>query len=373
MDTQRLQVDFSFLILNLGLEVLGQSSAQVCCSAAVTPFVVVPRYDLDQLTFVSEDLGKVGSEDAAMRIIDDIARYDRVFGVAQYTLERAVSCCLHGCVDVRYGRFFLEVRGQVDHGTGSHRNSHRDPGKLALELRDHQSDSRSCTGGRWDDVQCCRPCAVSIGVRLILNLLIVGIRVNGGHQTALDTEGVVEDFGDRCQAVGGARCVRNALQVSGELVIVNTQNASQIRTILCGSTEDNSLATGAQVGIVTWLAILRSPGEKTGAFDDDVDVVFSPRHLRWILFGQRQDLLAVDDQVLIVVSDLSVVATVNRIVLEQSRKHLVIGQVIDGNNLELVGAGHQITESQSTDTSKTIDRNSNSHKNSPPLNLRDSK
>jgi len=37
--------------------------------------------------------------------------------------------------------------------------------------------------------------------------LILGVRAYGGHEPRLDTEGVVEDLGDRGEAVGSARRV----------------------------------------------------------------------------------------------------------------------------------------------------------------------
>ena len=69
------------------LQQLRQSRAEVGSSAAVTPFVVVPGNNLHKLALVPEDLGEVGSENAAVRIVDDVARNDWVFGVAKDPLD----------------------------------------------------------------------------------------------------------------------------------------------------------------------------------------------------------------------------------------------------------------------------------------------
>lgn len=44
-------------------------------------------------------------------------------------------------------------------------------------------------------------------MREIENALVVGVRVDGGHEALFDAEIVVKDFCDRCKAVGGTRGV----------------------------------------------------------------------------------------------------------------------------------------------------------------------
>lgn len=46
--------------------------------------------------------------------------------------------------------------------------------------------------------------------------------MNGGHETLDDTELVVQDLGQRSQAVGGARSVGKDLDVLGVLIEVDT-------------------------------------------------------------------------------------------------------------------------------------------------------
>jgi len=77
-----LQVDGTWNVPTTFLQEFTQQCAQVGGAATVTPFVVIPRYNLHQLALVAQDLGKVRRENAAVRIVDDVARNDRVFGVA---------------------------------------------------------------------------------------------------------------------------------------------------------------------------------------------------------------------------------------------------------------------------------------------------
>ena len=53
---------------------------------------------------------------------------------------------------------------------------------------------------------------------LVQNVLVVGIGVNGGHQSAFDAERIIYDFGHRCYAVCGTRRVRD--NVMGGRVIL---------------------------------------------------------------------------------------------------------------------------------------------------------
>ena len=56
-------------------------------------------------------------------------------------------------------------------------------------------------------------------MRQVENLLIVGVRVNGGHESAHDLELVMHDLGRRGQTVGGAGGIRNDM-VLGRIVFV---------------------------------------------------------------------------------------------------------------------------------------------------------
>ena len=57
------------------------------------------------------------------------------------------------------------------------------------------------------------------------------VAVNGGHQTLYDAELVVDNLGQRSQAVGGAGSVRNDLHILGVLVVVYAHNEG--RESLC--------------------------------------------------------------------------------------------------------------------------------------------
>src|ERR1700761_8736984 len=66
----------------------GDQRGQVGEAAGVAPLVVVPAEDLD---LVAVRHGDRGVERAGGRRADDVGRHDRVFGVIQDALERALS------------------------------------------------------------------------------------------------------------------------------------------------------------------------------------------------------------------------------------------------------------------------------------------
>ena len=79
--------------------------------------------------------------------------------------------------------FFAEVNRQVDDAAGRHWNSHGDTGQLALQLRNHQTNRFRSTGAGRDDVERRSTTAIRVGVRLVLDILIIRVGVNGRHQT----------------------------------------------------------------------------------------------------------------------------------------------------------------------------------------------
>ena len=150
-----------------------------------------------------------------------------------------------------------------------------------------------------------------------------------------------------------------------QLVVVDAQHAGQVGTVLGRSAEDHPLGTGPQVGVVAGLELAVffpfATGEKAGAFDDHVDLQVAPGELGRVAFGQGPDFLAVDDDVFVVEADLAGITAVGAVVFEQHGQRFVVGQIVDGDDLELRAAAHQIPEHQPADPAKTVNRNANCH------------
>jgi hypothetical protein len=60
-------------------------------------------------------------------------------------------------------------------------------------------------------------------VRSIKNNLVIGIRVDGIHQTTLNAKFIVQYLCKRSKAIGCAGCIRINLVLRLDILIVNTQ------------------------------------------------------------------------------------------------------------------------------------------------------
>ena len=127
---------------------------------------------------------------------------------------------------------------------------------------------------------------------------------------------------------------------------------------------------------------LRLAGVEAGAFEHNVNIQLAPRQLVRLRLRVDRNLLAVDsdgarnlyglavffkDRLLGAHGILVLVGALSSIILEQMSQHLRAGQVVDSDNLITLGVKH-LTESQTANAAKAIDRNSN-HWKSPPKTL----
>lgn len=136
--------------------------------------------------------------------------------------------------------------------------------------------------------------------------------MDGGHEALNDGEVVVDDLGERCQAVGGARGVGDDVDVGLVGLLVDTHD---IHGGVGGwGRDDNLLGATLQVS-----RGLLGGGEDTGGLDDVVGTSLGPWDGGWVSLGVEADGLAVDDQVLTLDLDVTLELAVGGIVLEHVR------------------------------------------------------
>ena len=188
--------------------------------------------------------------------------------------------------------------------------------------------------------------------------------MNGGHDAGDDGVGLVQGVGHGSQAVGGAGSSGDDLILSGQSLLVDgVDNGLQV--VACGSRDDDLLGASLDVSHALLLA-----GVEAGALQNDIDVQLAPGSVLCVLNSVDLDLLAVDDDGVLgsldgvlALADLAAERTLSSIVLQQVSQHLGAGQVVDCDDLVTLSIKH-LTESQTTNTTETIDSNSNSHVNS---------
>ncbi len=136
---------------------------------------------------------------------------------------------------------------------------------------------------------CRRACSSQIFVRKIENDLVVRIRVDGRHRAADDGEIIVDDFGDRSQAICGARRVRNDVMLCRiVLVMVDAHNQRDI-FILCWSGDDHFLDCPAKV-LLGFVGV----SETSGRFDHDLRADRFPRQRGRVFFFENLDGFAIN-------------------------------------------------------------------------------
>ena len=127
--------------------------------------------------------------------------------VLEDALQRAVGRRLERRVDLVGRRLLLEEHDEVDDRDVRRRHAHREAVELALQLRQHLADGRGRAGGRRDHRQRRGARAPQVLVRQVEQVLVVRVGVDRRHPALDDAELLVEDLGDRREAVGRARRV----------------------------------------------------------------------------------------------------------------------------------------------------------------------
>ena len=142
-------------------------------------------------------------------------------------------------------------------------------------------------------------------------------------------------------------------------VIVDAHDQREIRAF-GGRADQHRLRAGGEVrgGLVAL-------GEEAGALEHDVDPEGLPRQLGRVLQREDLDALAADRDRFLVVGDRAagLEFAVNRVVLEQVRERLRVGQVVDGDDLDVGDpALDERADDAASDPSETIDSDFRRHR-----------
>src|SRR5690606_20873642 len=195
-----------------------------------------------------------------------------------------------------------------------------------------------------------------VAVRAVLEVLVTGVGVDRGHETALDAELLVEDLRERREAVRGARGVRDDVVLRGVVVGVVHAHDERAVLVLARRGDDDLLGTVVEVR-----RGLRRVGEEAGRLDHDVGTELAPRKVRRVTLGKRADALAVDRDRLVVVGDLTLERAEHRVVLQQVRERLVVGQVVHRDDLDVRTQLQDRTKVVPADAAEAVDSDADGH------------
>ncbi len=204
------------------LKAFSHQCSKVCRADGVSPLVVVPRNHLDEVVFgLAQHAGKRQVHRGAVRVAFEINAdqwfVDRLQDALVARQLGGIPECLAQFIG---GGHFFQLGGEVHHRHGRGGYSQGIPVEFALQVGDHQRNGLGCPGGGRDDVQRRCPRPPQVRVRHIQDLLVVGVGMDGGHESALDNVLVVYHLGSRRQAVGGAGGVRDHVVDLGVVLVV---------------------------------------------------------------------------------------------------------------------------------------------------------
>ena len=101
--------------------------------------------------------------------------------------------------------------------------------------------------------------------------------------------------------------------------------------------------------------------EEARGLEDDVDAEVGPRQVGRVALGEDLDLLAVDHEAVVVAFDRARIAAVGRVVAQQVRERGVVGDVVDGDPLDVGLRGLAGAEDVAADAAEAVDPDAYGH------------
>jgi len=235
------------------------------------------------------------------------------------------------------------------------------------EMRLSEAGETSASGnfvsrGRNPGSRACGPqrcaSAAQIFVRQIEQALVVRIGVDRGHRSAVDAEGILQNFCYGSQTVCGAGSVGDDVVFCRIVsIVVHTEHKRGVGSI-GGRGNDYFLHGRPQV-----LLGLGTLGEQARRFHDNVRPDGCPIDFRWVLSLENLEAFALDRDGVFGVRYLVRKIAQDRIVLQQMRQRFRIGDVVDGDKLNVPivqSRAHDVAP----DAAKTVNTYLNGHSSS---------
>ena len=188
-------------------------------------------------------------------------------------------------------------------------------------------------------------------MHLVQHALIIGVAVDGGHETTLDTDGIVHHLGDGGETVGGAAGVGDDQIVRGQTVLIHAEHDG-LADILGWRRDQHALGTGIQMRLGGFMAL-----EEARALQHDVDAHVLVRQFAGIALAGHGDGFAVHLDAVIGGRHIATETAMGGVILKQKRIGLGIGQIVDRHQIQpAIGPLQNGARHQAADTPETVDR-----------------
>src|SRR6266853_2152069 len=335
------------------LKLRSQQFDEVAATAGVAPLVVVPGQDF--YAAIADNLGVFGIDDGGIRIALEVGGDEFLLGVAEDALHRTAGSGFQCGVDEFLGSGLVDKDGEVDDADVGRRHTHGVTVELALQFRDDKVQRFGGSSRAGNHVECGGASAAQVLVRKIEELLIVGVRMDGGHGAAVDPEGVMKHSGDGSEAVGGARSVGNDVMRCGIVgLVVDAEDKGGVGTI--GGCGYNYFFYGR----AKMLLRVNAFGEKASGFDHDIGPDGRPIDFRWILGLENLETPPFHGDGLIGMRHVVGQIAEDGVVFQEVRESFGVGDVVDGHELNILvveRGAHDVA----TDAAETVDANLDGH------------
>ena len=159
--------------------------------------------------------------------------------------------------------------------------------------------------------------------------LIACVGVNGRHIAALNADKIIQDFGDRGEAVGGAGCVRDDFIVAGQRVMVHAEDDGLVG-ICAGRRNQDALGASFKVGRSFVLG-----GEDAGTFHRNINTHFAPRQIGRVALSKTFEAARPDSDCVSVDRYVLVEAAMHTVILQKVRICIDRAEIIDGNDFDV--------------------------------------
>mmetsp|Transcript_4092 Transcript_4092/g.2470 ORF Transcript_4092/g.2470 Transcript_4092/m.2470 type:complete len:373 (-) Transcript_4092:86-1204(-) len=323
-------------------------------TARVSPLVIIPCYKLDE-SWVEHDSG-IGIESGGNWASLVVSGNKWLVAVSEESLHLSLSLGLNNGADLLVGGLLSKLACKVYNGyiNGWYTESHT--GKLALKGRNYLGYGLGGSGGGWDDVA--RGSTSSTPVLTgggVYNSLGGGHGVNGGHESLLDVELVVDGLYHWCKTVGGTGSAGYEVLGSVVLVLVDTHNDG-LGVILGRGGVDYLLGTSVNDGLGLLLG-----EENSGGLANVVSSEGSPAYLLRVTATGGHDLVSVKNKEVSINLNGSLGGSVDGVVL------VLVGHVVRGGGTSVDGVQlavlvvHDDTGDKTSDTSETVNSHSGGH------------
>mmetsp|Transcript_34593 Transcript_34593/g.46626 ORF Transcript_34593/g.46626 Transcript_34593/m.46626 type:complete len:343 (+) Transcript_34593:87-1115(+) len=324
-------------------------------SVGVTPLVVVPGDDLDEVGG-ELDTG-IGIEDGTLGPGEEILRDDGILGVTKNSLKVGLRGLLDSGLDVIVGGGLIEADGEVNNGDVGGGDTESHTSELTVKIGDDLTDGLGGTSGGWNDVgtrgTTGSPVLSTYG-GTINSKLVNSNSVDGGHETLNNTVVIMENLGNGGKAVGGAGGVGDNIHAGVVTLMVNTNNEN--RSVVLGRSGDDGLL-GTTLLVKTGGLL---SGEDTSGLSDVVSTGLAPWDVLGVLLVGDDNLVSIDKNTTVGLLDVVGESTVGGVVFEQVHEVVDIHEgVVDVHNLSFVSVlGESRSEGEAANSTEAVDSES---------------